>query len=57
MLALLAPRLETNCRADLCEVLGATGASEASGRICRVAILYSVRLQHYDLCKGPGEHV
>ena len=57
MLSLLVPTLETNCRFDLCEVLGATDACEASGGIGRVAITFSGRLQPCDLCEGPAEHV
>jgi hypothetical protein len=57
MLALVAPLVESDLRALLLDIVGATDASEAALGMCgaRVSEQFAVRL--YDLCEGPAEQV
>ena len=50
-------QLETNVRAEISDLIGATDASETHGCICRVRVPFSAKVDLYDRCEGLGEHV
>ena len=57
VLCLISPQLETNVRADICDLIGATDASETSSGMCRVRVPFDAQIELYDRCEGKGEHV
>jgi hypothetical protein len=57
ILSCLAPLLETNVRAEIADVIGATDASEEASGMCRVKVPFAARVKLYDRCEGKGEHV
>ena len=53
-LSCVAMQLETNVRAEIADVIGATDASETYGGICRVRVPFSAKVDLYDRCEGSG---